>query len=364
MTAPQPPRQNPSGASNCLGATAPTPQGPDVSVVIVHVGPSALLRGCLRTLYDTVNQVSFETVVVDNLSGDGEIDAVVGSYPLARLVRLRERVGYGAATNRGIVASHGRYVLWCNNDLLFRTGALDRLVQFLDAHPDYGAVTPRLLNADGSFQPCFSLLHLTPLPLVVERLGLSRVLPQWDLGRHLTGREGQARDIAVAGGACSLIRRSALDSIGNTIDERFFLYAEEYDLSRRLSNAGWRRRYLPSAEVVHLRSQTTVRAESTATQSFVFVVQSWRSRFAYLRKHYGPAVEWAFGVLFAVTAVPRWAAARAGALVARVYGDRARARSLAERARLHAYSARMALRAERHEATRLPAYPPTAESDS
>jgi N-acetylglucosaminyl-diphospho-decaprenol L-rhamnosyltransferase len=336
--------------------SVPATAAPDVSVVIVHLGRSTLLRDCLRTLQDSLGRLATETIVVDNLSGAADVEEIAATHPGTRVLRLSERVGYGAATNRGIAESRGRFVLWCNNDLLFRARAVDRLVEFLDAHPEYGAACPRLLNPDGTFQPCFSLLHMTPLPLAVERLMLSRVLPRWDLGRHLIGHELAERDVAVAGGACSLLRRSALDAIGG-VDERFFLYSEEYDLSRRLWDAGWRVRYLPSAEVVHLGSQTTVKAPGPGT--YRFMVQAWRSHFAYLRKHHGAVAEWAYGVLFAATAVPRWAAARAVAAVAGVRGDARRAAAWDARARLHAYSARMALSAERREAASLASYPPT-----
>jgi len=282
---------------------------------------------------------------------------VVAQYPNARVVRTEERRGYGAATNLGVAESRGRYVLWCNNDLLFQPGAVDHLRSFLDTAPRYAEASPKLLNADGSFQPSFSLLNISLLPLAVQRLGLSRVLTHWDLDRHWQGHENVEQDVAVSCGACVLIRRAAFDAVGG-IDERFFLYAEEFDLSHRFWKAGWRVRYLPESRIVHLGSQTTVKAETDAS-THRFMIQAWRSHFAYLRKHYGAAAELAHGGLFAATALPRWAAARVGALAARATGDLRRTAELEDRARLHAYGARMALGAQRHDAARLPVYPST-----
>ncbi|HZF67863.1 MAG TPA: glycosyltransferase family 2 protein [Gemmatirosa sp.] len=329
--------------------------GPAVSVVIVHLGSTALLRDCLATLHATTHGVRFETVVVDNVSGAQDLEAVLAPYPDARLVRLAERRGYAGAANAGIAESRGRYVLWCNNDLLFQEGAVETLAHFLDVEPTYGVASPRLLNPDGTFQPCFSLLDLAPTPLVLERMGAGRLLPGLDLHRHWRGHERAPRDVAVAAGACCLIRRSALDAIGG-LDAAFFLYAEEFDLCRRVRDAGWRVRYLPDAVVVHVGSQTTVRAPDAVT--YRFVVQAWRSHFAYLRKHHGAAAEGTFAAVFAATAVPRWLAARVRGGVAALRGDADGARLARERARLHAYSLRMALGAERHEAARLVTYPP------
>jgi GT2 family glycosyltransferase len=332
---------------------------PAVSVVIVHLGSTALLRDCLATLHATTRRVAFETIVVDNVSAAADLDDALAPYPGARLVRLAERRGYAGAANAGIAESRGQYVLWCNNDLLFRDGAVETLARFLDAEPSYGVASPRLLNPDGTFQPCFSLLDLAPAPLVLERFGAGRLLPGLDLHRHWRGHECEPRDVAVAAGACCLIRRSALDAIGG-LDAEFFLYAEEFDLCRRARDAGWRVRYLPDAVVVHVGSQTTVRAPDAV--AYRFVVQAWRSHFAYLRKHHGAGAERTFAAVFAATAIPRWLAARVRGGVATLRGDADAARAARERARLHAYSLRMALGAERHEAARLVTYPPARRS--
>lgn len=332
--------------------TAPSP---DVSVVVVHLGRGELLEACLASLHATARGVATETIVVDNRSDDPAVDAIVARHPGARTVRLAERLGYGAATNAGLRASRGRHVLWCNNDLVFQAGTVETLVRFLDAHPDYAVASPRLLNPDGSFQPSFSLLHIGLAPLVVERLGLGALLPRLDLERHWHGHEDEERDVAVGAGACCLIRRSALERIGGEIDGAFFLYAEEFDLCHRFWKAGMRVRYLPTARVVHLGGQTTHRAATNA--SFPFVEQAWRSKFRYLRKHYGRGAELAFAGVFVAGALGRAAATGALTAARRLAGDASAATGLRDRTRLHLHLASLGLRAERHVADRLPSWP-------
>ena len=343
--------------SGPASAEARTEVRPAVSVLIIHVGRTALLEGCLDTLHATTFDVDLEAVVVDNHSdAPGDVAAVVARHPRTRLIRLSERAGYGAATNAGIRASTGRYILWCNNDLLFRDGAVARLVQFLDRAPDYAVASPKLLNDDGTFQHCFSMIHIGVMPLVLERLALLPLVRSQDLDRHWHGCESQARDVAVGAGACCLIRRTALDAVGGEIDAAFFMYAEEYDLCHRFSKAGWRVRYLPDAEIVHLGSQSSHRAPEAA--KFPFAVQGWRSKFRYLRKHYGPRAEATYAVAFLVGGAARALVTGTVGGVCRLAGRPRAANGLLARARLHAYLARMALRAERRAAERLPVYPP------
>jgi hypothetical protein len=331
------------------------PDAPAVTVLIIHLGRTALLETCLATLHATSADVDLDVVVVDNQSdAPAEVAALAASHPRTRVLRLAERVGYGAATNAGLRASRGGYVLWCNNDLVFRDGAVRRLADFLDASPAYAVATPKLLNPDGTFQPCFSLRHLGVGPLVAERLGLLPLVPSLDLDRHWRGYESESRDVAVAAGACCLIRRAALDAVGGGLDPAFFMYAEEFDLCHRLWNAGWRVRYLPSAEVVHLGGQSSHRAPSAS--KFPFVIQGWRSKFRYLRKHQGRAAELTFAAAFVAGGAARALATGVLAGVRRLAGQQEASSRLWARSRLNAHLVAMAARPERRAADKLPTY--------
>lgn len=271
----------------------------NVSAVIVHLGRLELLQGCMESLYRSTCIDDIECIVVDNASGTIGLDEFVLGYRGARLIRLAQRSGYPAATNAGIKASKGQYILWCNNDLLFESDAVAAMKEFLDCNPEYGVAGPRLLNPNGSYQPSFSHLNMGLKPLLVERFCLGSLLPRWDLIRHCIGKETQEQDVAVVTGACCMIRRSAIEQIGGMIDERFYMYAEEFDLCHTLSKKEWRIRYLPQARIIHLGGQTTNKTP------FVFLLQACRSHYAYLLKHYGVQTELIFALCVFLGTMPR-----------------------------------------------------------
>ena len=326
----------------------------EVSAVIIHTSGFQHLQDCLATFFASLQGVAAEAVVVDNRSDTPGLAELVARYPGARLVPLPERVGYPAASNAGVRQCKGRYVLWCNDDLLFDPGAVDLLAKYLDHHSDYAVAQAKLLNPDRTFQPCFTLTHISLATLLIERLNLTNIVPSgWSVVRSWEGFQDQERDIAVGGGACMMIRRDALDSVGG-FDERFFLYTEEFDVCYRLEQAGWRLRYLPQATIVHLGSQSTKSETLTRPTHLRWVLQGWRSRFAYLRKNSGVAAEAIYAAVFVATALPRVVITRAAEFLARARGQQERAEAKRAYAHLHGFAAREALTRRRYDSARLP----------
>lgn len=124
----------------------------DMSVVLVCWNNKAYLDPCLKSLYEGGLKSSFDVVVVDNGSTDGSQQMLAEKYPQVKLIQNAGNVGLGKASNQGIEATNGRYVLLLNNDTIVNGPALDVLVEYLDAHPEAGAAAGKLLNPDGSFQ--------------------------------------------------------------------------------------------------------------------------------------------------------------------------------------------------------------------
>src|SRR5512134_2425850 len=127
-------------------------QVPDMSIVLVCWNNKDFLDDCLRSLYEGNLKCSYDVLVVDNGSKDGSQQMLAEKYPQVKLIQNEGNVGLGKASNQGIQATNGRYVLLLNNDTIVNGPALDMLVEFLDAHPEAGAVAGKLLNPDGSFQ--------------------------------------------------------------------------------------------------------------------------------------------------------------------------------------------------------------------
>src|SRR5207245_11394963 len=105
-----------------------------------------LLRACLESLHDQPQGVTLETIVVDNASQDGAADMVAREFPEAILIRNRANVGFARANNQAAQRARGRYVFFLNNDTVVPAGALGRLVDHADAHPQIGIIAPRLTD--------------------------------------------------------------------------------------------------------------------------------------------------------------------------------------------------------------------------
>lgn len=169
-------------------------------------------------------------------------------FPWTQLIENPENVGFARANNQGIQVSISEYVLLLNSDTVVHPGAVDVLIDFMEAHPQAGACGPRLLNGDGSLQPSVHPM-LTPAREFWRLLFLDQVWPKATY-RQASWDVTTPRPVEVIKGACLLVRRSALDQIG-LLDESYFMYTEEVDLCYRLAQAGWELWYVPTAVVTH-----------------------------------------------------------------------------------------------------------------
>jgi N-acetylglucosaminyl-diphospho-decaprenol L-rhamnosyltransferase len=219
---------------------------PEVSVVVVTYNSRDWIERCLESVRGN------ETIVVDNGSGDGTVELVREKFPEARVVE-QENVGMGAGNNAGMRLASGRYYLLLNSDAWVVGDAIERLVEFADAHPDAAVVGPRLLNPDGSLQRSARSFP-TLWRLSTEYLFLRKLAPR---SRALNAfYEGgfahdEVRSVDWLFGACLLVRRDAADEVG-LFDEDFFMFSEETDWCYRFRQAGWQVYFFPGAEVVHV----------------------------------------------------------------------------------------------------------------
>jgi N-acetylglucosaminyl-diphospho-decaprenol L-rhamnosyltransferase len=240
----------------------------DLSVSIVNTGSRELLLACLASLHGT----NAELVVLDNASKDGSAEAVRERFPDVRVLAQDFRAGFGANHNTVIRATDSRYVYVLNEDTTAGDWALDRIVEYLDAHSRVAALGPRLVYPDGRQQDS---AWRFPTPLV-STLGLLSV---GKLGvKQSQGEQPHAVDWVM--GAALVLRREALDDVG-LFDEEFFLYSEEVDLQFRLRRAGWEVHYFPGATVVHHESQFSAEIPERR------INEMWRSRHRYWQKHHG-----------------------------------------------------------------------------
>ncbi|HWH55440.1 MAG TPA: glycosyltransferase family 2 protein [Gaiellaceae bacterium] len=245
---------------------------PDVSVVVVTYNSRDWIERCLESVRGN------ETIVVDNGSADGTVELVREKFPEARVVE-QENVGMGAGNNTGMRLASGRYYLLLNSDAWVLGDAIERLVEFADAHPDAAVVGPRLLNPDGSLQRSARSFP-TLWRLSTEYLFLRKLAPR---SRALNAfYEGgfahdEVRSVDWLFGACLLVRRDAADEVG-LFDEDFFMFSEETDWCYRFRQAGWQVYFFPGAEVVHVGG---------ASHGGTLFAENVRGHLRFLAKHRG-----------------------------------------------------------------------------
>lgn len=254
---------------------------PVLSVVVLSWNTKDLTTRCVQALFDDVPRHVREVIVVDNGSQDGSADAIAAAFPQVRLLRNADNRLYAAGNNQGAAIATGEFVCTLNSDTEVRTGALDRLVDFLRTHPGHGAVAPKLVDPDGSVQHacqrfptwftalCFDSWWGTWWP--GSRVQARYLMRDFD---HLA-----SRDVDQPPGACFLMRTAEWRALGG-FDETLSLFYNDVDLCRRLWRQGRRIHYLATAEVMHHRG--------ASTKNFAKMLVVWhRNRLAYYRKHFG-----------------------------------------------------------------------------
>jgi GT2 family glycosyltransferase len=236
--------------------------------------------------------------VVDNASTDGSAAAVRRTHPAANVLELDSNRGFAVAVNRGVAAGSGRFVLLLNPDAVVSVQAIQTMVAALEANPRLGGVGPLIRDDDGVVELSCGRTMGPLNELGFKIMGRLRSASIPLLGGLIERHYGRSRRVQSLTAACLLLRREAVEELGG-LDERFFLYAEDVDLCRRLIGAGWELRYLADATVTHTRGVSAAARPEASELAYR------RSQLAFYRKHH-PA--WVSGLLSAYLRTRyRWA---------------------------------------------------------
>jgi GT2 family glycosyltransferase len=251
-----------------------------LSVVIVTHNSSRDLPACLDSLREHTTGIEYEVIVADNASTDGTVDLVEQRYPWVRLIRRRENSGLSAAINDGARAAAGEFIAVLNPDVRLEGDVLAPLAAYLREYPDVGVVAPKLLNEDGSLQlscrafPGYSTVVFNRYSIV------TKLFPRNPLSsRYLMSDSGHAttRGVDWVSGAALMLPRRVFDEVGGW-DAGFFMFNEDVDLCRRVTNAGYGVVYKPDVSLFHKIGVST----STSPR---LVIARHRSIWRYYRKH-------------------------------------------------------------------------------
>jgi len=263
---------------------------PDLSIITVNFNTGEFLLGCLRAVCENTRAVRFEYFVVDNASRrDGTLDRVRLEFPNIRVLENDRNLGFAAGCNVAVERASGRYILLLNPDTAVRPYALDRMVQFLDTHPEIGVLGSPLVHADGRDQGVAGRGFPAPLIFLFGRTTLlTRLFP----GNRWSARFAAPRDpdrhepyaVDWVSGACMMVRREAVEQVGK-LDPGYFFMWEDADWCYRMQQAGWKVYCYHEANVVHCEGGSRTRDWSALWLSTVgFHAGAYR----YYRRHINP----------------------------------------------------------------------------
>lgn len=258
-----------------------------LSIVIVSYNVKFYLEQCLRSLERAMKDIDAEVYVVDNHSRDGSVEFLRERFPWVHYISCSHNWGFARANNMAISQCQGEYVLLINPDTFVGEQVLKETVGFMDSHPDAGALGVRMLKSDGT--DAMESRRGLPSPMVAfyKMSGLCAHYPKSrKFGHYYMGYLSwdEPAEIEVVSGAFCMLRRKALEHVG-LLDEDFFMYGEDIDLSYRLLKGGFHNWYLPT-KILHYKG------ESTQKSSFRYVHVFYDAMLIFFRKHYGHISFW------------------------------------------------------------------------
>lgn len=256
---------------------------PDLTISIVNSNNCAMLERCLRSIFATARGPELEVIVVDNASTDASVEMVRREFPQVCVLLGTESLGFSANHNRALERGAGRYLLVLNDDTEILPGALERMLAFMDAHPEAGACGAKLLNPDGSLQRTANRFPTLAFG-IFEALGIDRRFPNNPVRRHNIYADwdrSSTREVDAVSGAALMIRREAMAQVG-LLDANYLFYSEEVDWCLRLHQQGWKIYYVADAQIIHYGGSST----STLAPSKFHRIY-WNSFLYYYKKHFG-----------------------------------------------------------------------------
>lgn len=258
---------------------------PRLSVIIVNYNVVYFLEQALRAVQEAGRGIDMEVFVVDNASHDRSVDMVRELFPDVHLIANDENVGFARANNQAIRRSTGQYVLLLNPDTVVQEDTFTTCLDFMDAHADVGGLGVRMVDGRGDFLPESKRDLPTPWVAFCKMSGLSTVCPRSrTFGRYHLGflDPDEVHDVHVLSGAFLWMRGDLCRSLDG-LDESFFMYGEDIDLSHRIVQSGHRNVYLPTTQIIHYKG------ESTRRNSLNYVRIFYEAMAIFARKHYSGA---------------------------------------------------------------------------
>ena len=251
-----------------------------LSVIIVNYNVKYFLEQCLWSVSKASRYVETEVFVVDNNSSDGSVAYLTSLFPDATFISNKDNPGFSKANNQAIKLAKGEYILLLNPDTVVAEDTFSDVCNFMDEHPDAGGLGVKMIDGYGNFLPESKRGFPSPWNSFCKIFGLSKIFPKSPVFAKYHLRyldENKIHEVAILAGAFMLLRKSVLDKTG-LLDEAFFMYGEDIDLSYRITLAGYKNYYFPTP-IVHYKGEST-------KKDIKYVKIFYQSMIIFFNKHY------------------------------------------------------------------------------
>ena len=241
-----------------------------LSVIIVNYNARYFIDLCLQSVHRAVKDIDAEVWVVDNCSSDGSVETITEKHSWVHLISNKENVGFAKANNQAIEKATGEFILLLNPDTIVCEDTFSQCLLYLEENNYIGALGIRMIDGGGNFLRESKRGLPTPMTAIYRALGLSYVFPRSErFSRYYMGHlvNNRNAEIPILAGAFMMIRKTALEVAGN-LDESFFMYGEDIDLSYRIDRAGFTNSYFGLSSIIHFKGESTSKMSERYLDSF------------------------------------------------------------------------------------------------
>ena len=253
-----------------------------LSVIIVNYNVEFYLEQCLLSVQKALKNIESEIWVVDNNSVDYSIRMLKSKFPDVHIIENKINAGFSVANNQAIQQANGEYIVLLNPDTIVEEDTFSKALDYMYKNPNVGGLGVKMLDGKGNFLAESKRGLPTPQVAFYKIFGLSKLFPKSKIfGRYHLGflDKEKIHEVDILAGAFMLIPKKVLEEIG-LLDERFFMYGEDIDLSYRITSAGYKNIYFPKTSIIHFKG------ESTKKGSINYVFVFYRAMILFAQKHF------------------------------------------------------------------------------
>lgn len=254
----------------------------ELSVIIVNFNVKYFIEQCLLSCKKALSGIEGEIIIIDNNSVDGSVSMIKEKFSELMLIENSQNFGFSKSVNQGIKKASGKFILLLNPDTVVEENTFRKSIEFMETHPETGALGVKMIDGKGKFLPESKRSMPTPSVAFYKIFGFSKLFPRSNtFARYNLGflSPDKINEVEILPGAYMLIRKKVLDQVG-LLDEDFFMYGEDIDLSYRILQQGYKNYYYPETTIIHYKG------ESTKKGSLNYVLMFYNAMLIFANKHF------------------------------------------------------------------------------